>query len=221
MKPLFKLTCFVTLLVGLLGIQVFASVAVYYSFNSTNAIADIGTNISVFSYQNSGGFATNFSAGTTLNVQSNSSGGLFPAGVSISQDHWVGNTNFFQFTLNAATLQDIVVSYAWQRSSMGPTNAIFQYSLAGGGGSFVDFVTNAVPTDFTSAGGVVTQDLSTVSALDGDSNIAFRIVGINVGGTAGTLRLDNFTINAIPEPSTEVLVGLGLAVLVALCARRR
>ena len=213
-----RTTIVAAFLIALIQIQAFAGPVVYYSFNGSNTTADVGSSISAFSRQNSDGSALSFPDGTTQNAQPG-----YLAGVAVSQSHWLGNTNFFQFTMDAAFLQDIVVSYAWQRSSSGPTNAIFQYSSTGIGGLFVDFATNGLPTSFTGAGGVVTQDLSAVSALDGDSTIAFRILGINVGGATGAMRLDNFTIDAIavPESSTVVLATLGLIALIGARLRRR
>jgi hypothetical protein len=192
----------------------YADVIAYYSFNATNAIADIGSAISTFSFQNSGGVSTSFVEGTVQNVQPG-----FPAGSAISQDHWGGSSTFFQFTLNAAGWRDVVVSYAWERSSTGPTVGILQ--CAPSGNDFVDIAMNAVPTSFTGAGGVVTQDL--FGSVDGDSTAAFRIWGMGASQSDGVLHLDNLTVTAvpIPEPSAAILAGLGSATVFLSRRRRR
>jgi hypothetical protein len=218
MKRFVKAAFLGTMFCALLQRCAYADLIAYYSFNATNAIADVGSAISAFAFQNPGGVSTSFVGGTAQNVQSG-----FLAGRALSQDHWLGSTNCFQFTLDATAWQDVIVSYAWERSSTGPANGIFQYSLSGSAGSFVDFATNGVPILFTGAGGVVTQDLSVVTAIDGNSTIAFRIVGIGASQSGGVLHLDNFTVNAvsIPEPSAVVLAGLGSAVALLLWRRRR
>jgi hypothetical protein len=109
------------------------------------------------------------------------------------------------------------VTYALQRSNTGPTNEIFQYSLDSGV-TFTDFQTNTVPTSF----GVFTNDLSLVSGVNNDAGVVFRIEGITVGGNAGTMRVDNLTIDAItvPEPSTIALIGAGMLGLLVVRRRR-
>jgi hypothetical protein len=70
-------------------------------------------------------------------------------------------------------------------------------------------------------------DLSGITALDNQSNVYFRLndssnTSANGGtvGTAGTDRVDNFTISAtaVPEPATLVSLGWGA---VLLCGGRR
>jgi len=135
---------------------------------------------------------------------------------SLSATNWLAG-NYYQFTFNAASYSSVVVSYALQRSNTGPTNEIFQYSLDGGS-TFTNFQTNAVPVAF----GVFTNDLSGVSGVNGDGSVVFRIAGINVGGNAGTMRIDNLTIDAIavPEPSTVMLLGAGMIGMITIRRRR-
>jgi hypothetical protein len=63
-------------------------------------------------------------------------------------------------------------------------------------------------------------DLSSITALDDDSSVVFRIVddsttSINGGtvATSGTDRIDNFvvsgTADAVPEPSSMALTAVG------------
>lgn len=190
-----------------------AAPIVYYSFNATNAIADVGSGISVFSNKNATGVSTSFFAGTTLNAQPG-----FDAGRAVAQSQWLGDTNWFQFTLDSTGFEDLILSFALDRSSTGPSNVVLQYSSAGVGGLFVDFVTNPlVSASFE----LFTNDVSTVTALDNNSEAVFRLLGLNASSSVGTLRVDNFTIDAtvIHEPSTFLLVAIGILSL--LVFRRR
>jgi hypothetical protein len=73
-------------------------------------------------------------------------------------------------------------------------------------------------------------DLSSVSAIENQSAVYFRVLdssttainGASVG-TGGTSRVDNFTVSAtaVPEPSTVMLVGIGLAGSLLAIRRRR
>jgi hypothetical protein len=216
MKRFVRTTFWAAMFCALSQLCASADVIAYYSFNEANGVADIGSAISTFSFQNTGGAPTSFVAGTVQNVQSG-----FPAGFAISQDHWLESegTAFFQFTLDATGWQHVVVSYAWERSSTGPTLGVFQVSPANN--QFVDVTPpSPIPTSYTDAGGIVTVDL--MGLVDGDSTAAFRIRGMGASQSDGALHLDNFTITgvAIPEPSAAILAGLG-SVTVFLLRRRR
>ncbi len=216
MKRFVKATFWATMFCALSQLCAYADVIAYYSFNATNAIADIGSAISTFSFHNSAGGSISFVDGTEQNVQPG-----FLAGCAISQDHWLEaeGTTFFQFTLDATGWRDLVVSYAWERSSIGPTFGVLQ--VASSSSSFVDVTTMLpVPASFTAGGGVVTQDL--FGLLDGDSTAAFRIRGMGASQSDGVLHLDNFTVTAvaIPEPSAAILAGLGSATVFLLRKRR-
>src|SRR5579863_7780739 len=186
---------------------------VYYSFNASNTIADVGSAISTFG---NAGITTNmFNAGSTLNAEPG-----FVAGVAPNEVSWTGNTNYFSVTIDSTGFQGLIVSFWDQKSGTGPTNIALAYSTTGAGGSFTflpSFPAVASP------GAAVTQDVSAVTALDNNPNDVFRIYGLNAGASAGTLRVDNVAIDAIsviPEPSTIALIGAGMLGLLAVRRRR-
>jgi hypothetical protein len=225
MKGIAKLACGIAAAVIFTAAQASAQTTiVYYAWNNTGVLpdtnafvtADTGSSISTFSSFSLG--VLSFPAGTTLNAQPG-----FVAGNSVSRNGWdtgAGETNYFQITLNATGWQNIIVSYALARSNTGPRTNEFWYSTDGGS-TFTLFATYAnVLSNNTYM--VFTNNLTGVTALNNNPNVVFRIIGKNVAtGTTGTMRIDNFTIDAtlIPEPSTLTLVGLG--VLGALVLRRR
>ena len=141
----------------------------------------------------------------------------FASGNSISQNAWNGDASYFQFTLDSTGYQNIIVSWAENSSGTGPHNAKLQYSTTGVGGTFTDFATFAAPNNSANV-----QDLSSIAALNNNSTVAFRIVGLGTTSNAGTMKIDNLAVDAvvIPEPSTVFLVGMSLAGLLAIRRRR-
>jgi hypothetical protein len=207
---------------------------VFYSFNTngfTGAVlttaqsntiitANIGSSISSFTNQNSvgGGFSTMTILSSTGGNPNNRG---FAGGNSVSQNGWNGNNSYFQFTLDATGYQNIMLSWAGNISGTGPTNTGIWYS-SDGGANFTLFNTIASVLNTFST----TQDLSSVTTLNNNALDVFRLYGTNVTGVAiaagGTMKIDNFAIDAtvVPEPSTMVLVGAGLLGLLASRRRR-
>jgi hypothetical protein len=166
----------------------------------------------------------------------------FPTGngsaKSFSSTRWtVGD--YWQFTLNTSTYTNLVLNWDQAGSSTGPANFRLAYS-SDGGMSFTDFGTYSVVLQNFSAGTAQTSpsphqtfDLSAITALNNNASVIFRLVdnstasiGGGTVGTAGTDRVDNFTVSgttsAVPEPSVLGMIGLGAAGLVgALRYRRR
>jgi hypothetical protein len=206
-------------------VQANAGTVVYYSFDTNTYVGASGTyQATTNGWQRTATLGSSLSsltlelansgtavAGTALNENATTAP-LSTFSTSLSATNWLAG-NYYQFTFDATLYTDVVVSYALQRSNTGPTNEIFQYSL-NGGSTFTDFQTNAVPVAF----GVFTNDLSAIPGVSADSSVVFRIDGINVGGNAGTLRIDNLTIDAtaVPEPSTVMLVCAGMLGLVII-----
>jgi hypothetical protein len=159
---------------------------------------------------------------------------------SFSANLWAQN-DYWQFTLtpNGAlpNLSGISVTYDQNGSATGPKTFYFEYSTDGSTFNKVgsDYALTSGISWSTGTAGQPTQesfDLSAITALNTATTMYFRIVddsvttggAINGGniGTAGTDRLDNFTINAavIPEPSSLSLLG-GFGLLAWHLIRRR
>jgi hypothetical protein len=156
---------------------------------------------------------------------------------SLSANTWaVGD--LFQFVVDTTGQTGIGLSYDQTSSTSGPGRYDLAYSLDGS--AFTTFAasyvvkSNAAPNpvwNTTTSSSIYTfsYDLSSVTALDNQPNVWFRIVdsaNISAGGGAlsatGTDRIDNVTVfSPAPEPSSAMLVVLGLAGGAALRRRRR
>jgi len=191
-----------------LAAQASADVLAYYSFTNATIVADTGSGISAMTWSSTGTSYT-FLSGLTQNAQPG-----FVAGNAFSQNGWVGDASYFQFTLDTTGYSAIGFSYAANRSSTGPATTSFQYS-SNGGSTWTEFSTFATPSNAAQI-----LDLSGISALDNNASVQFRIIGIGSTAATGTMKIDNVLMTGIiPEPSTILLVGAGLLGLLAL--RRR
>ena len=137
--------------------------------------------------------------------------------------------DYFQFQTSTVGYQNINAAWDQASSGTGPTGFKLQYSADGS--TFFDFATYAVNIDSTSwsassttAADHYSYDLSTVTGLDNDAAIYFRLVQTSsTGSGTGTDRNDNFTISGdpVPEPAAwGAIAGAGLIVLCCLRARQ-
>jgi hypothetical protein len=210
--------------------QANAGTIVFYSFDTNTYVGASGTYLATTNiWQHTATLGSSLSsltvgpgipnsgtvvAGTALNENATTAP-LSTFSSSLSSTGWTNNQAYYQFTLDATAYSGVVVSYALNRSGTGPTANDFQYSTDGGS-TFTDFASLTSPASFN----VYTNDLTGVTAINGDSTVVFRIYGTGATSGAGTMRIDNLTIDAVPEPSTVVLVGAGVLGMVAMRRRR-
>jgi hypothetical protein len=130
----------------------------------------------------------------------------------------------FQLTLNSTidpiALEGISFNLANSGTS-GPRGVEVTYRI-GTSGAFTSLGTTAVPNNTANNYGLFTFNLGTPAALAPSDVIEFRLLGY-ANATGNSIRLDNVSISAaaIPEPSTYLLLGGGLTVLLWLRRRAR
>jgi hypothetical protein len=226
-KPTFSL--FVTLAFVPFG---FAQTIAQWTFE-LNTPADLNNSATISS------IAADVGSGTASGVHADAaSDWSTPAGNgsanSFSVNTW-GVGDYFQFQTSTLGFTGILLS--WDQTSSGTGPRDFELGYSTDGINFTPFTTysvlaNAAPNPVWNATTysslyTFTYDLSAVTALDNDADVFFRLVNTSTisasGGTvaaAGTDRVDNFTVAVVPEPSTYVLGGLGLAMLIYLRRRK-
>ena len=198
---------------------------------STNNI--IGAGLSPSSTQS--GVAADFGTGTANSFHATAATAWSSPAGNGSQHSWSGNNwsvgDYFQFSTSTLGYSGVTLSYDQVGSATGPRDFTLQYSL--NGTTFTTFQSYSLPSTVTSWSVVTPNvlssfsfDLTSVTALNNAPNVYFRVVdasttSINGGtvGTAGTGRIDNFTVS-VPEPAAAVLSGIALMTLVVTRRRR-
>lgn len=177
--------------------------------------------------------AAEIGSGTASGLHAAAAAYTSPAGNgsshSMSSAQWaIGD--LYQFAVSTVGLANIGVTYDQVSSSSGPGKFNFAYSTDGT--TFTTVATdytvlvNTTPNTWTTATPVTTTtfsyDLSAITALNNAPSVWFRIIDdstTSAGGatvaTAGTDRVDNFTVAVVPEPTTlSLLGGFGLLLVV-------
>lgn len=110
------------------------------------------------------------------------------------------------FRFSMAGFQDLVVSYATQRTNTGFSSQAWSYSTDGI--SWTDHQSlTTLPTSFA------VQTLNTITGLNGATDAYLRLTVAGANAANGNNRLDNIQFNAtaVPEPTSLLLAGAVLA----------
>jgi hypothetical protein len=146
---------------------------------------------------------------------------------SLSANNWTTG-DYFQFQFSTLTFSNIGIAWSQARSSTGATNFSLRYSTDGS--SFTVFTNYSVlitttPNAWSSASNNpifnLSYDLSSITSLDNQTNVYLRLVSEQTSAAAGTGRIDNVSITAVPEPSTFALLALSAAGIGGYIFRRR
>ena len=168
----------------------FNSGTTYAGLNPTVATNVTSTASSTEAFVTYGGVASGASAFTATTIPGNALGMVNSSGA---------NAKYFQFQLGGTALNTYSgykLYFQSQRSNAGAQLITVGYST--NGSSYTNFTTTyAVPTSF----GETVVDLSNVAALNNQANVSFRLFASGATST-GTLRIDNFQVQAIAGSST-------------------
>lgn len=199
---------------------------VIWNFNDANLIADHGTG-TLTTTANPADIT--FSTGTLLNSRLGD-----PAGLALNIQGGAGlQNNGSSLELRVSTLgfQDIVLSWASQRSDTGFDLIVLQGSIDGT--TFFDLGAGSplLTGEFGSTS--ILFAVGNATLFFNNPNVAFRFVLTGATAANGSLSFDNIVVEgtpcrdatcgvqaAVPEPATMLLLGTGLLVL-GMKARQR
>lgn len=132
------------------------------------------------------------------------------SGESFSSNTWaIGD--YYQFQTSTVGVGGVQLSWGQTRSSTGPAGFDLQWST--NGTTFTTAMSYVVPVLTWSslpanfqAGSVFTANLQSVSELNDQANVYFRLLATSAGSAAaGTNRVDDFTVS-VPEPASVALM---------------
>lgn len=147
------------------------------------------------------GTQLNAFSGTAINAGtgfSTTTGGA--AALALVNQTANGQSAVFRFSM--AGFQELVVSYASQRTNSGFTSQAWSYSTDGVNWTDHQTVSN-LPLAFA------TQTLGAITGLDGATDAYLRLTLAGATSATGNNRLDNIQFNAtaVPEPTSMLLAG--------------
>jgi hypothetical protein len=188
-----------------------AQVLAYWSFNDKNTHTDIGTASLSSTWFGLGPGTLVYATGTELNARPGYEAGFALGYVDIFTMH---SNHRLQITgLDFSGLTDAELAFAVTTTELfGIGESAHVYYSLNGGGTWEHFGEIALPNSFWRMDTIHFGDL-----FDGQADVAIRIDYFAAFETGSSLRFDNVTISAVPEPASGTLALLALAGL----ARRR
>ena len=226
MKNMKILTPTLTLGVVALGaVQAQAQFVVsYFNFNGLGATVDVTT---ILPTSGNGSLSTTFTpngstgvtsfGGSTVNQQASDSTG---AGTALALVNQTNNGKFLTLQVNTTGYFGLTYSFATQRTGtgFGPAATPNQLSYSLDGTTYTPFATYTPAAAFA----LQTFDLSSIPALDDQSNVYLRLTFNGASSASGNNRIDNLKVTAAntPAPSSLLVALIGVPGI-ALMVRRR
>jgi hypothetical protein len=132
---------------------------------------------------------------------------------TVSDAEWV-------MTINTIGFQDMAIRWNYLSDAtggnQGPTT--FDFSFRVGVGGWVPVLNNqAITRDDNWY--VFNYDLSSITVIEGQSSVQFRVDDLDRNDLNGEYMFDNLELTGVPEPCSIALLGIG--VLTALTRKRR
>jgi len=176
-----------------------------------------------------GPLAPEIGSGTATAVHADATASYTNPSGNGSAESWNSNRwaigDYYQFQVSTVGQSGIVFSWDQTRSSSGPgqpapnnANFTFQYSTDGTNFTSADYLVPVVDWTATTSPPYV-QDLSSVTALNNQPTVYFRLTAIqSPQNTGGQSRVDNVIVSTVPEAGCAAML---LSLAVAAVLRRR
>lgn len=129
------------------------------------------------------------------------------SGVNDGDQEWI-------MTLDLTGYQNVALRWDYRSTSTGPTNAVFDYRINSGNWTQIEEITLIGDSAFHA----YDKDLTSITAINDQPSVEFRLSGFAGGSGSGTHRIDNLQVTAIPEPA--VIGFVTLAALGGLIGKR-
>jgi hypothetical protein len=141
---------------------------------------------------------------------------------SFSSNFW-GIGDYYQFKFSLTGFEAATITWDQTRSGTGPSD--FKVAVSTDGVTFNDLTSYVVgSTTFSSASYNAALNFApvTLTGTDGEANVWVRLIATSApSSTGGSNRVDNVLVDAtdaVPEPASMAILGLGIA---ALAKRKR
>ena len=119
------------------------------------------------------------------------------SGVNDGDQEWI-------FQVDLTGYQGFDIRWDHRSSTVyGPTNVVFEYKVGSGSWNLLETISLTQDATFHS----YEKDLSTVTAINNQSEVYFRLSNFGGGSGNGTYRMDNLELTTVPEPMALSLIG--------------
>lgn len=162
------------------------------------------------------GYVTGGSAGVSF---TDAAGGAHAAGQALS---WASGVNDgdqqWVLGIDLTGCQDVTIRWDYRTTSTGPSGASLEYKVGAGIWTLIETASFIRDSNYHE----YVKDISSISAIENQAAVQFRLSNFTGGSSTGTYRQDNLQIAAIPEPAAPALLGFGgLAALIIRRAMRQ
>ncbi len=184
----------IAMLFGAWAAPASGQIIAYWNFNDTSNLLVVSQGAGTMTHTFNPANIVNF-AGSAINAQ-----GGDPAGQALALQGGTGTVNNGQYLIIAADtsgFENIVLSYATQRTSTGFNNNQVSYST-NGGSSWTDF---GAPYDPPASFALFTFDFSGITALENNPDAMFRIQFNGATSANGNNRIDNLVLAGQGDPT--------------------
>ena len=130
---------------------------------------------------------------------------LHPAGQALAWASGVNDGNQeWVLSIDLTGYQDLSIRWDYRSTSSGPNSAVLDYKVGSGNWTTLENLSITQGTAYHS----YSKNLSSISAIENQSSVQFRLSGFSGGSGSGTYRVDNLEVTGIPEPAAIGLIGM-------------